>query len=145
MMSTSTLWIMLATRDSQESYSALVTYGPSAPHCTRNRILGNAMRDAVRKERKVERAPYAYPRSWYFESRLLARAAGPPDDREQFRLFELPFFVAIGVIGGPSRPFRVSVCAERTLNATGQSRVTLSLRQDQLRAGCGPRQEEKCA
>ena len=29
---------------------------------------------------------------------------------------------------GPSRPFRVWVCAARTLNATGQSRVTLSLR-----------------
>ena len=29
---------------------------------------------------------------------------------------------------GPSSPFRVSVCAARTLNATGQSRVTLSLR-----------------
>ena len=27
-------------------------------------------------------------------------------------------------------PFRVSVCAARTLNATGQSRVTLSLRQE---------------
>ena len=30
----------------------------------------------------------------------------------------------------PSSPFRVSVCAARTLNATGQSRVTLSLRQE---------------
>ena len=29
---------------------------------------------------------------------------------------------------GPSRPFRVSVCAARTLNAAGQPRVTLSLR-----------------
>ena len=29
---------------------------------------------------------------------------------------------------GPSSPFRVLVCAARTLNATGQSRVTLSLR-----------------
>ena len=29
---------------------------------------------------------------------------------------------------GPSSPFRVSVCAARTLNANGQSRVTLSLR-----------------
>ena len=30
---------------------------------------------------------------------------------------------------GPSsrKPFRVSVCAARTLNGTGQSRVTLSL------------------
>ena len=28
---------------------------------------------------------------------------------------------------GPSRPFRVSVCAARTLNVKGQSRVTLSL------------------
>ena len=31
---------------------------------------------------------------------------------------------------GPSRPFRVSVFAARTLNATVQSRVTLSLRQE---------------
>ena len=38
--------------------------------------------------------------------------------------------------------FRVSLCAARTLNATGQCRVTLSLRQEHLRAGCGPRQEE---
>ena len=29
--------------------------------------------------------------------------------------------------GGPSSPFRVPVCAARTLNVTGQSRVTLSL------------------
>ena len=29
---------------------------------------------------------------------------------------------------GPSSPFRVSLCAARALNATGQSRVTLSLR-----------------
>ena len=40
-------------------------------------------------------------------------------------------------------PFRVSVCAACTLNATGQSRVTLSLRQEQLRASCGSRQEGK--
>ena len=39
--------------------------------------------------------------------------------------------------------FRVSVCAARTLNATGQSRVTLSLRQEQLRAVYGSRQEEQ--
>ena len=30
--------------------------------------------------------------------------------------------------GPPRAPFRVSVCAARALNATGQSRVTLSLR-----------------
>ena len=30
-------------------------------------------------------------------------------------------------VAGPSRPFRVSACAARTLNVTGQSRVTLSL------------------
>ena len=29
---------------------------------------------------------------------------------------------------GPSSPFRVLVCAARTLNPTGQARVTLSLR-----------------
>ena len=32
-----------------------------------------------------------------------------------------------------------------TLNAVGQSRVTLSLRQENLRAACGPRREEKGA
>ena len=37
----------------------------------------------------------------------------------------------------PSSPFRVSACAARTLNATGQSRVTLSLRWEHLRAACG--------
>ena len=31
---------------------------------------------------------------------------------------------------GPSSPFRVSACAARTLNVTGQSRVTLSLLQE---------------
>ena len=30
-------------------------------------------------------------------------------------------------VEGPSRPFRVLVCAARTLNVKGQSRVTLSL------------------
>ena len=40
-------------------------------------------------------------------------------------------------------PFRVLACAARTLNATGQSRVTLSLRQEHLRAVCGPCQEER--
>ena len=40
-------------------------------------------------------------------------------------------------------PFRAPLCAARTLNAKGQSRATLSLQQDHLRAGCGPRQEER--
>ena len=41
---------------------------------------------------------------------------------------------------GPSscKPFLVSVCAARTLNAAGQPRVTLSLRQERLRAAHGP-------
>ena len=47
--------------------------------------------------------------------------------------------------GPSSRPNRVLVCAARTLNATGPSRVTLSLRQEQLRAGCGPRQVKRGA
>ena len=38
---------------------------------------------------------------------------------------------------------RVSLFAARTLNATDQSRVTLSPRQERLRAGCAPRQEER--
>ena len=38
-------------------------------------------------------------------------------------------------------PFRASASAARTLN--GPSRVTLSLWQEHLRAGCGPRQEER--
>ena len=37
----------------------------------------------------------------------------------------------------------VSVCAARTLNVNGQSRVTLSLQQEHSRAACGPRQEER--
>ena len=47
---------------------------------------------------------------------------------------------------GPSSPktlSRVLLCAARTLNAAGQSRVSLSPRQEQLRAGCGSRQEER--
>ena len=36
----------------------------------------------------------------------------------------------------PSSPFRVSASASCTLNAMSQSRVTLSLRQEHLRAGC---------
>ena len=42
----------------------------------------------------------------------------------------------------PSFFFRSLVHAARTLNATGQSRVTLSLRQEHLRAARGLRQEE---
>ena len=43
----------------------------------------------------------------------------------------------LDVSPGPPSLFRVSVCAARTLNATGPSRVTLSLRQGHLRAACG--------
>ena len=45
----------------------------------------------------------------------------------------------------PSSPFRVPVFAACTLNATGQSRVTLSLRKGHLRVVCGRRQEERGA
>ena len=38
---------------------------------------------------------------------------------------------------------RVPLFAARTLNVTGQYRVTLSLRKEHLRAVCGPRQEER--
>ena len=38
---------------------------------------------------------------------------------------------------------RAPLFATRTLNATGPSRVTLSLRQSNLRAACGLRQEER--
>ena len=38
---------------------------------------------------------------------------------------------------------RAPVRAARALNATGRSRVTLSLLQEHLRAVCGPRQEER--
>ena len=41
--------------------------------------------------------------------------------------FERQPDVHIGPVSSP-RPFRVSICAARTLNPTGQSRVTLSLR-----------------
>ena len=46
---------------------------------------------------------------------------------------------------GPSDQtlFRVLVCVAHTLNVTGQPRVTLSPRYEQLRAARGPRQEEK--
>ena len=44
---------------------------------------------------------------------------------------------------GPSSPFRASVCAAHTLNATGQSRITLSPRYANLRADCEPRQKER--
>ena len=51
---------------------------------------------------------------------------------------------------GPSSlsKIRAPLFTARALNATGQSRITLSLRQKKLRAACGPRQEErglKCA
>ena len=39
----------------------------------------------------------------------------------------------------------VPLFAARTLNATGQSRVTLSLRQENLRAACRLRQKERGA
>ena len=42
-------------------------------------------------------------------------------------------------------PFRASACAARALNAAGQSRVTLSLLQERLRAACRHEQEEKGA
>ena len=42
-------------------------------------------------------------------------------------------------------PFRVPLLAARTLNATDQSRVTLSLRLEILRAACGLQQEERGA
>ena len=41
------------------------------------------------------------------------------------------------------RNFSVPLFAACTLNATGQSRVILSLRKEHLRAICGPRQEER--
>ena len=37
------------------------------------------------------------------------------------------------------------LCAASTLNIEGQSRVTLSLRYENLRAACGPRQGERSA
>ena len=43
----------------------------------------------------------------------------------------------------PVTPFRVSICVARTLHVTGQSRVTLSLRQEHAREACGPQQEER--
>ena len=45
--------------------------------------------------------------------------------------------------GPSSRNFRVSFFAARTLNAADRSRVTLSPRQERLRAACQPQQEEK--
>ena len=48
------------------------------------------------------------------------------------------------VIKGPVRSTtRAPLFAARTLNATGQSRVTLSLQREHLRAACGLRQGER--
>ena len=49
----------------------------------------------------------------------------------------------LGEMLGLSSPFRVSVCAARTLSVTGQSRVTLSLQKEHLRVVCEPCQEER--
>ena len=43
----------------------------------------------------------------------------------------------------PAQDPLASRSAARTLNATGRSRVTLSLRQEHLRAACQPRREER--
>ena len=47
---------------------------------------------------------------------------------------------ADSVLDGPScpEPFRVPVCAARALSAAGQSRVTLSLRQEHVKSGLWP-------
>ena len=44
--------------------------------------------------------------------------------------------------GPPRAKHRDPLFAARTLNATAPSRVTLSLRQENLRAACGLRREE---
>ena len=63
------------------------------------------------------------------------RKTPSPDHRQRMRELEG---------SGPSRAqSRVSLFAARTLNATGQYRVTLSLRHMNLRAACGLRQEER--
>ena len=49
---------------------------------------------------------------------------------------ELERHVGQATAYGRSGPFRVSASASCTLNAMSQSRVTLSLRQEHLRAGC---------
>ena len=54
-----------------------------------------------------------------------------------------PIVVALQTSVRPAPSFRVSACAARTLNATGTSRVTLSLQNEHLRAVCGPCQEER--
>ena len=56
---------------------------------------------------------------------------------------ELVLDSELRVVSCPSRLYRVSVCAARTLNVKGQSRVTLSLQKEHLRAVCGPCQEER--
>ena len=52
------------------------------------------------------------------QQRLLLSRGRPTASSSQF---------SAATHSGPSSPFRVSVCAPRTLNVTGQSRVTLSL------------------
>ena len=51
-------------------------------------------------------------------------------------------FVSSNTVARHFPPNRVLVLTARTLNATGQSRVTLSPLKEHLRAACSPRQEE---
>ena len=46
-------------------------------------------------------------------------------------------------LGPVQNPFRVPLCKALTLNATGQFWVSVSLRQEHLRAACGSLREEK--
>ena len=75
----------------------------------------------------------------------LARARAPRHVlRRQRHLLDAPLRApAPGQRLGPSSPFRAPLCAARTLNITGQPRVTLSLQQEHLRAVCRPCQEER--
>ena len=59
---------------------------------------------------------------------LRAHQVKTPDWSYYHTTAQLVALIEAYAVPGPSSPFRVPVFAARTLNATGQSRVTLSLR-----------------
>ena len=66
----------------------------------------------------------------------------PEDDPDAIGLYVPRHYYASDDPARPEQNPRPALAA-RTLNATGQCRVTLSLQQEHLRAACGPCQEER--
>ena len=78
--------------------------------------------------------------SYYVNGALVARSC----EFAQFFDASKPMNLTFGSFNGPVQSeIRAPLFVARTLNAVGQSRVTLSLRQERLRAACGLRQEER--